>query len=89
MSRKTVDLDSLIAFTNGFLSADNGNDTDGDVALRNGAISVLEFALRAADRYRGYSYLDQSQVSRSKPGIRWTDDGHSWVDTDSSRRRYA
>lgn len=89
-SRKTVSIDFLIDATNKILAEDYpGGDQTAPRNRRCGAIDILEAALQAIGRYRGYSYLDQKQVTQSNPGIRWTDDGHTFDNTDPTRRRYA
>lgn len=90
-SRKTITIDTLLDYANGYLAADysDGDSVDA-VSRRQGVIDLLEVSLSAIDRYRGYSYLDQKQITKSKPGIRWYEDGsHAFFDTDPTRRRYA
>lgn len=89
-ARKTVSIDALLDYANGYLSADYP-DADGSdsVARRKGVIALLESALGAIDRYNGYSYLDETQITMSKPGIRWLDKGHTFENCDDTRRRYA
>lgn len=90
MSRKTVYIDALIEYANGYLASDYpGGDSAEAVARRTGMIDLLEQALVCADRYRGYSYLDQRGITKSKPGIYWLEKGHSFENTDPTRRRYA
>lgn len=90
-SRKTIDIDFLIDATNKILAEDyQGAEQTAPRNRRCGAIDILEAALLAIGRYRGYAYLDQKQVTQSNPGIRWYEDGsHSFHDTDPTRRRYA
>lgn len=89
--RKTISIDALLDYANGYLSADYPNcDAPEEIARRNGLIDMIEAALHAVGRYRGYSYLDQKQILQGKPGIRWFEDGsHAFFDTDKTRRRYA
>lgn len=91
-NRKTVSIDALLQYANGYLASDyeNGDNAE-SVARRNGVINMLEAALFAADRYCGYSFLDDSVITKSKPGIHWTPDtkGHTFHNTDPTRRRYA
>ena len=90
MSRKTVSIDALIEYANGYLASDyEGGDSAEAVARRTGLINMIEQALVSANRYRGYSYLDQRGITKSKPGIYWLEKGHSFENTDSTRRRYA
>lgn len=90
-SRKTVSIDLLIDATNAILAEDYpGADQVAPRNRRCGAIDILESALQAIGRYRGYSYLDQTQVRQSKPGIHWLHTGeHTFENTDPTRRRYA
>lgn len=89
-SRKTVPIDALIEYANGYLAADYlGGDLPDAVMRRTGLIDLLEQALITADRYRGYSFLDQQALTKCKPGIRWLEKGHTFEDTDTTRRRYA
>jgi hypothetical protein len=88
--RKTVSIESLLQYANGYLSSDyDGGDDAVSIARRTGVINLLEAALNAADRYHGFSYLDDKVVTKSKPGIRWLEVGHSFENTDPTRRRYA
>ena len=91
MSRKTVSIDALIEYANGYLAADfPDGDSEAAIARRTGLIDLLEQALMSANRYRGYSYLDQRGITQSKPGIFWLEQGgHSFENTDVTRRRYA
>ena len=91
--KKTVPIDALIEYANGYLAADfpNGDSSDA-IARRMGLIHMIEQALTTAQRYRGYSYLDQRGFVHCKPGIRWVEGqapNHSFHETDSTRRRYA
>lgn len=89
-SRKTVSIDFLIDATNKILAEDfPGGDEQAQRMRRIGAIDIIEAALNAIGRYRGYTYLDETQIVKSNPGIRWTEDGHSFQNTDPTRRRYA
>jgi hypothetical protein len=89
--RKTISLDRLIEYSNGYLAADfQGGDSATDRARRTGLIDLLEQALMEAGQYRGFVYLDEAVITKSKPGIRWKNDREDWlVDTDPTRRRYA
>lgn len=89
-ARKTVDIQPILDYANGFLSAKGGTRES-----RYGVICMLEAILFKANRYRGFCYLEQDQLSsQDLPGIRWTDPyGASssavFDNTDSTRRRYA
>jgi hypothetical protein len=86
-SRKTVDLQKMIDYANGYLSADT-NDLTGP-ARRQGVIDMLEAALFTANRYAGFRYLDERDLSASTPGIRLKDGNMpSFVNTDPTRRAY-
>jgi hypothetical protein len=89
--RKTIPIDALLEYANGYLAADYPDgDSAASVARRTGLIDLLEQALVTANRYRGFSYLDEKAITKSKPGVRWTRDKDEWlVDTDPTRRRYA
>lgn len=89
--RKTISIDCLLDYANGYLSADwQGGDEPLECARRQGLIDMLEAALHGVGRYRGFVYLDQKQIVQSKPGVRWFEDGsHAFFDTDKTRRRYA
>lgn len=92
-NRKTFPIDTLLDYANGYLASDYaGGDSEESRARRQGVIDLLEASLHAVERYRGFSYLDETQLTKSKPGIRWDDSrgsGHTFFDTDSTRRRYA
>jgi hypothetical protein len=91
--KKTVPIDALIEYANGYLAADFPNgDSPQAIARRTGLIDMLEQALATAQRYRGYSYLDQRGFIHCKPGIRWVEGQapkHTFHETDATRRRYA
>lgn len=92
--RKTVSIDMLLEYANGYLASDYlGGDTLTEKARRQGLIDMLETALNYANRYRGYSYLDETQITKSMPGIRWDTDPLDdrkarFANTDNTRRRY-
>lgn len=90
-SRKTVEIEKLLDYANGYLSADYPNgDTAEEMARRQGLCDMLEMALGSIDRYRGFSFLDETQLTMSKPGIRWDNDRMArFTNTDATRRRYA
>ena len=92
-NRKTVSIDALLDYANGYLSSDyEGGDSESAISRRTGVIHMLEAALREADRWRGYSFLDEKQITKSKPGIRWLEGqspAHTFHETDETRRRYA
>lgn len=90
-SRKTVPVEVLLEYANGYLASDfESGDSADAVARRTGLINLLESALNAVDRYHGYSYLDDKAITKSKPGIHWLASGaHTFENTDPTRRRYA
>jgi len=53
-SRKTIPVDFLIENANTFMAL--SDDSQG--RERSGVASMLEVALHAANRYKGFSYLD-------------------------------
>ena len=97
--RKTVTVDMLLEYANGYLASDySGGDSVESQNRRQGVIDLLEASLHAVGRYRGFSYLDEKAITKSKPGIRWFYDnsdmsrktgGHTFQNTDPTRRRYA
>ena len=89
--RKTVHIDMLLEYANGYLASDYvGGDSEEARARRQGVIDLLEASLHAVKRYRGFSYLDETQLTKAKPGIRWDKNReYRFGDTDSTRRRYA
>jgi hypothetical protein len=88
--RKTVSIDCLLEYANGYLASDYANgDSEESRMRRTGVIDLLESALHAVGRYRGYSYLDEKAITLSKPGVRWLERGHTFDNTDNTRRRYA
>jgi hypothetical protein len=97
-ARKTVDVDMLLNYANGYLSSDwPGGDSAEAKMRRQGVIDLLEAALHSAGRYRGFSYLDEQDITKCQPGIRWFYEmdlsrktgGHTFVNCDDTRRRYA
>ena len=91
--RKTIPVDTLLDYANGYLAADysNGDSVDA-LSRRQGVIDLLEATLHSAGRYCGYSYLDDKVITKSKPGIRWVEGQapkHTFHETDPTRRRYA
>ena len=89
--RKTVEIQKILDYANGFLSAQKGS-----VDARNAIISMIENVLMSANRYRGFRYLDETEVSAGDlPGIRWVDRVPGMVgdprfeNTDPTRRFYA
>lgn len=92
-NRKTVQIDALLDYANGYLSSDyEGGDSESAIARRTGVIHMIEAALHAADRWRGYSFLDNKVITKCKPGIRWVEGqapAHTFHETDETRRRYA
>lgn len=92
-NRKTVPVEVLLEYANGYLASDYlGGDLPDAVMRRTGLIDLLEATLNSVGRYRGYSYLDDKAITKSKPGIRWVEGrapSHTFHETDSTRRRYA
>lgn len=87
--RKTLPVDILLEYANGYLASDySGGDSVDSVSRRQGIIDLLEVTLNSAGRYCGYSYLDEKAITKSRPGIRW-DQEDRFGNTDPTRRRYA
>lgn len=91
--RKTVTIDMLLEYANGYLASDYpGGDSVESQNRRQGVIDLLEASLWAVKRYRGYCYLDEKAITKAKPGIRWLDNqerSHTFENCDKTRRRYA
>lgn len=85
-ARKTVDIQPILDYANGFLSAKGGTKES-----RYGVICMIENILFKANRYRGYRYLDEKQVSdEDLPGVRFVNSPSAYFDnTDPTRRHYA
>ena len=85
-ARKTVDIQPILDYANGFLSAKGGTKES-----RYGVICMLEAILFKANRYYGYRYLDQKQVSdEDLPGVRFDNEPFAYFNnTDPTRRHYA
>lgn len=92
-SRKTVDIESLLNYANGYLASDYvGGDSPDSRSRRQGVIDLVEATLHSIGRYRGFSYLDDKIITKGKPGIRWVEGQapkHTFHETDPTRRRYA
>jgi len=90
-NRKTIPVDMLLDYANGYLASDySGGDSVDALSRRQGVIDIVEATLHSLGRYRGFSYLDQKAIIKSKPGIYWLDSGgHTFEKTDPTRRRYA
>lgn len=84
MARKTVPLDRILEEGNRFLAS-----AYGDRQFRLGVICMLETALLAGQRYKGFGYLSAKEVPPGElPGIK--NNGTSIVSfPDDTRRRYA
>ena len=89
MPRKTVEVDKLREFSNGFLAG------AGDRTVRKGIISLLEFALHQSGNYNGFTYLSDREVAVGKPGVNVQENGcivedydARFEDTDDTRRKY-
>lgn len=89
--RKTVTVDMLLEYANGYLASDySGGDSVDSLSRRQGVIDLIEASLHAVGRYRGFSYLDEKAITKSQPGIRWLESGsHTFENCDPTRRRYA
>ena len=89
MTRKTIEIEPMIAFANGFLAAPDPYQQNQQ--MRAGVIAVLEHALLQAKRYNGYRYLTQAELtSQDKPGVRFENTPDRYMEnTDPSRRCYS
>jgi len=57
--------------------------------FREGVISLLETSLHETGNYRGYRYLDGTEVPpREKPGVIMGENGLDNIFPDTTRRRY-
>lgn len=86
-ARKTLEIDKILDYANGFLSARGGSKES-----RYGVICMIENILFRAERYRGFVYLSENEVAKDDlPGIRWKDTvpSNQFDNTDVTRRRYA
>lgn len=67
MARKTIGIETFLAKINYSLATHTGG-----VEYGEGLVAALEEALRLADRYRGFRYLEQHEVPEGQlPGIYW------------------
>lgn len=89
MTRKTIEIEPMIAFANGFLASPDPYQQNQQ--MRAGVIAALEFALLKANRYMGYRYLTQDELTpKDKPGVRFENTPDRYMeDTDPSRRCYS
>jgi hypothetical protein len=82
-ARKTVPVQPLLDYANGYLAAKGGTPD-----ARKAIIAFIESVLFKADRYRGFTYLTEDQLAAADlPGIRW-DKKDYFDNTDKTRRRY-
>lgn len=88
MARKTVDVDMLIETANRLLALPDthGRTEDLSPQFRQGVIAMVEAALHAADRYKGYTYLSSEVVTADEPHEPHTT--YLRVGYDGTRRRY-
>jgi hypothetical protein len=88
--RKTIEISKLVEMANGILK----NSWADCVDIRQGTINLIEAALFETKNYKGFRYLDETEVSSdSKPGIRdtaisSTRGPDNFKDTDPTRIRY-
>jgi hypothetical protein len=81
MSRKTIEIEKFKKSMNNILK----NSRGGFEEMREGVILALEDALKMADNYQGFRFLDSREVDSGKPGIR---ENNKFEDTDRTRRFY-
>lgn len=93
MARKTIEVDHIHKMVNNMLATSYGSYNDANIRI--GALLVLENVLFATGNYKGFRYLDTSEIpSGEKPGINVAPDGSileyedRFADTDSSRVYY-
>lgn len=89
--RKTIEISKLVEMTNSILK----NSGPECVGIRQGVSNVLESVLMDTKNYKGFRYLDQTEVdTQSRPGIRSRDNDENmsyqerFTDTDDTRRYY-
>lgn len=87
--RKTIEISKLAEMANDILKNSGADYAD----IRQGTINLIESALMETGNYRGFRYLDETEVSaNAKPGIRdtasITRNQDNFRDTDSTRRYY-
>ena len=84
--RKTIDVDKIRDYANGYLSAKGGTTW-----AREAIIRMVEMALMESGNYKGFEYLAQDRLdAKDKPGIRPEDvEGYRFYDTDATRVRYS
>ena len=88
--RKTIEISKLVEMANGILQNSGSEYSD----IRQGTINMIEAALMETKNYKGFRYLDETEVSAdSRPGIRdtaisSTRGPDNFKDTDPTRIRY-
>jgi hypothetical protein len=88
--RKTIEISKLVEIANGILQ-NSGSDCAG---IRQGIMNLVESALFETGNYKGFRYLDETEVGAdSLPGIRdtaisSTRGPDNFKDTDPTRIRY-
>lgn len=85
MARKTLNVSDFKDTINRYLATSLCNDD-----VRQGMIEALTTVLFSTDNYKGFRYLDESEVpAGEKPGIRWVGDKVDFTDTDPTRVCYS
>lgn len=85
-ARKTFNVEKILQYANGFLSAPGGTKES-----RYGVICLIDTVLSEANRYRGFLYLSENETHAGDlPGIRLgtIDPAACFDHTDCTRRRY-
>jgi len=88
--RKTIEISKLVEMANSILK----NSWADCVDIRQGTINLIEAAMFETKNYKGFRYLDETEVSAdSRPGLRdtaisSTRGPDNFKDTDSTRIRY-
>jgi len=86
MPRKTIEVEHVKQYVNGFCAAKGGSRD-----ARQAVTTVFESILFATGNYRGFRYLSQDELSEfDVPGIKTDYDGSNsnFVDTDGTRVYY-
>ena len=86
MSRKTIDVETLRIIANLELAYSSKYAT---AERREGVSAMLEAALSTTGNYKGFRYLDETEVENDVAGIKYDDQGGFTFDgCDTTRRHY-
>ena len=82
--RKTIEVDRIREYANGFLSAKGGTTWAREAVMR-----MIEMVLIETGNYKGFEYLTQDRLdTKDKPGINIGSNEERFIDTDETRVRY-